>query len=228
MPSKSNTVLVLDLDDTLYKEADYVRSGLNHVAELVRRMIGSSVLSELLQFRERSPDGDVLGFVCQAAGLPASVKESLLWAYRLHYPDIRLQPEIRQWLDKSQSEYCAIAILTDGRSVTQRIKLQTLGLENIPAYISEEWASTKPDQKRYVAIQERWQAKRYVYVGDNIVKDFLAPNRLHWTTVGLLDSGQNIHAQQSQSSNLSSGTNEAMSQPNIWVRSLLEIDNIFT
>jgi putative hydrolase of the HAD superfamily len=35
----------------------------------------------------------------------------------------------------------------------------------------------------------------YYYVGDNTSKDFVAPNRLGWTTICLLDDGRNIHKQ---------------------------------
>ena len=35
----------------------------------------------------------------------------------------------------------------------------------------------------------------FFYVGDNTEKDFVAPNELGWTSVCLLDDGQNIHEQ---------------------------------
>ena len=35
----------------------------------------------------------------------------------------------------------------------------------------------------------------FYYIGDNVVKDFIAPNQLGWTTICLLDNGQNIHKQ---------------------------------
>ena len=35
----------------------------------------------------------------------------------------------------------------------------------------------------------------YVYIGDNPHKDFITPNKLGWTTICLLDRGQNIHKQ---------------------------------
>ena len=38
-------------------------------------------------------------------------------------------------------------------------------------------------------------ADQYIYIGDNPKKDFITPNRLGWTTIGILDSGQNIHSQ---------------------------------
>ena len=37
---------------------------------------------------------------------------------------------------------------------------------------------------------------RFVYVGDNPMKDFLWPNRLGWVTIQLIDDGRNVHSQQ--------------------------------
>jgi putative hydrolase of the HAD superfamily len=86
-------------------------------------------------------------------------------------------------------------ILTDGRSITQRLKLHALGLSHLKAYISEEWASEKPDDRRFRQIMVDFQAASYVYVADNPRKDFVAPNLLDWLTVGLRASGKSIHSQ---------------------------------
>jgi putative hydrolase of the HAD superfamily len=42
---------------------------------------------------------------------------------------------------------------------------------------------------------ERYHSRTYYYIGDNPAKDFVAPNHLGWTTICLLDDGQNIHPQ---------------------------------
>ncbi len=38
-------------------------------------------------------------------------------------------------------------------------------------------------------------AENYFYIADNPRKDFITPNRLGWTTICLLDRGQNVHSQ---------------------------------
>ena len=35
----------------------------------------------------------------------------------------------------------------------------------------------------------------YVYIADNPKKDFTTPNKLGWTSICLLDKGQNVHPQ---------------------------------
>lgn len=93
----------------------------------------------------------------------------------------------------------ALGIISDGRSLQQRNKINALGL---PQYfdgrniiISEVFGHQKPDPAAYRFFMEAYPAEAYVYVGDNTKKDFLAPNRLGWETVCLLDDGTNIHPQ---------------------------------
>ena len=79
-----------------------------------------------------------------------------------------------------------VAILSDGRSITQRLKLKSVGLEGIPCFISEDYGSVKPDSSRYLAVEDKWPQSKYVYIGDNPEKDFKAPNEMGWLTLGAL------------------------------------------
>lgn len=186
-------VIVLDLDDTLYKEIDYQISGFNAVCNWIENVYDLGLwldLEKLLQ----SKTPDVLGELCKAAGLGPTVKESLLWVYRLHQPLIHLSPGVNVFLNELESNW-RVAVLTDGRSVSQRLKLKALGLAHLPAYISEDYGSEKPTPDRFELVMREMRAIRYVYVGDNLKKDFIAPNKLGWTTVCLRDNGRNIHEQ---------------------------------
>ena len=40
------------------------------------------------------------------------------------------------------------------------------------------------------------ECQDFTYVGDNLKKDFIAPNALGWQTVCLKDDGRNIHRQE--------------------------------
>lgn len=213
---KENSVLVLDLDDTLYKEADYVLSGINHIAKLLQKITQQDIKERLLHFYHHYPQGDFLDLACQLTALPPASKESLLWAYRTHYPSISLKYETKQWLDQCRQEYHALAILTDGRAITQRLKIAALGLCDIPAYISEEWDSVKPDYKRFIAIQGRWPNKSYIYIGDNPKKDFIAPNALGWLSICIKGNQQNIYKQDI-------AVHDAH-QPHVWITHFRDID----
>ena len=83
----------------------------------------------------------------------------------------------------------------------QRNKIEALGLsrwmdaEDI--VISEEFGSEKPALSNYAYFMERYpECHDFTYVGDNLKKDFIAPNALGWLTVCLKDDGRNIHRQE--------------------------------
>ena len=120
--------------------------------------------------------------------------------YRTHRPDIHLEEDVVTTLDALKTSGCTMALITDGRSVQQRNKIAALGLNRWIAdediVVSEEIGSEKPDEANYRRIMNRHpDADRFFYIGDNPKKDFIAPNRLGWTTICLLDNGENIHPQ---------------------------------
>ena len=195
----SRTVVVLDLDDTLYAEADYRASGLRAVCAMVNRLLHPATLLDPAALNLMD-DVDPLAQICKRAGLPPSLKETLLWVYRLHTPDIRLSTDVARVVATLEAQCQAVAVLTDGRAVSQRLKLKALGLAHLPAYISEDYDSCKPEPLRYRKVMGDFAAQAYVYLGDNPKKDFTAPNALQWKTVGLCGVGapggtRNIHSQ---------------------------------
>ena len=193
--SVANRVFVFDLDDTLYQESDYQSSGFREVVRWLERIYGIQLDFTLDEFLAEN-NSDVLGGLCEAAHLPDIVKQSLLWVYRLHEPDISLSEPVSQTITVLEQKSAGLAILTDGRSITQRLKLKALGLSHIPAYISEDYADEKPSPIRFQKIMQDMPAQYYVYVADNPKKDFIAPNQLGWLTIGVSARPQNIHSQQ--------------------------------
>lgn len=208
------TVVVFDLDDTLYKEIDYQTSGFNAVCAWISDVYGLFLWADLESLRQ-SKTQDILGELCRGAGFQPSVKETLLWVYRLHQPAIKLMPGVVDFLNELKVNWRA-AILTDGRSISQRLKIKALGLQHLPIYISEEHSSEKPAPARFELIMHELPASRYVYVGDNLRKDFFAPNALGWTTVCLRDDGRNIHPQMRQEKLLGG-------EPDLWIDSFAQL-----
>lgn len=213
---------VFDLDDTLYQERDYFASGMHAVSRLVQDLYGADVSLCLSEWSREGVD-DLFGTLCDHLSLPHSVKDSFIWCYRLHSPKLCLKDDVLLVIDQLNSRTKGIVILTDGRSISQRLKLKELGLLHFPLYISEEYSSEKPELLRFELIQKELQAARYLYVGDNPSKDFWAPNMLGWQTVGIRSQGLNIHSQHNQSP-------DPTFRPDIWLDSLdqlLEyIDNL--
>jgi putative hydrolase of the HAD superfamily len=213
MPSElAQTVVVLDLDDTLYPEADYHASGVRAVCEIVEALYGKQLLSQL-QTLHAQGEQDLWGAICRITGMPLTVKNSLLWIYRLHMPIISLSNEIKMVIKYLEANCCAVAILTDGRSISQRQKLRALNLSHLPLYISEEYGSEKPNVLRYKRIMQDFPAQIYVYVGDNPNKDFIGPNSLGWKSIGLRGGKHNVHSQACEDLPLEN-------LPQIWIDSL--------
>lgn len=192
----SRTVVVFDLDDTLYSEADYVASGVRHVCGQIDFLYGKSVYNSLEDILRRDPRADWLSLVCEHAGLPKTAKDSLLWMYRLHKPDISLSLACADAVSRVRSAAGFTAVLTDGRSVTQRLKLAALGLSDLPVFISEDYGDTKPSESRFRLIERLRPAERYIYVADNVEKDFLGCNPLGWIGIGMKGDGRNVHPRQ--------------------------------
>jgi putative hydrolase of the HAD superfamily len=211
-----NTCLVLDLDDTLYKEYDYQTSGLKYIEEQVFKLYNVNLKGQLLRLREQKVQ-DIFLELTKILNIPPSTKASFLAMYRYHRPDIKLSTDTKKFLKSVLSDFKQVVILTDGRAVSQRLKLESLGLMKIPVFISEEWNSVKPDNKRFVTIMEKYNTcTQFYYIADNPSKDFIAPNALGWHSICLNGNHYNIHSQ-----NISRVSKEYL--PDHYVNSLNDI-----
>lgn len=206
-------VVVFDLDDTLYCEADYVRSGFRYVGELVERLYGVTFAEALMAAWEEG-SADPIGQVLQAQGLSPALKEHLVAAYRYHRPTLSLNPGARELLESCRRRGCPLYLVSDGRGLTQRLKLDALGLLPLfdEVFISEEVGAGKPDPRAFQAIAARGGQGPWVYVADNPGKDFVAPNSLGWTTIGVRHTATRIHA-----------LAQSKAEPTFWVDELLEL-----
>ena len=211
----SQTFIVFDLDDTLYKESFYQDSGIEAVSSLVSKLYGIDTTKLLFSWKKNGVV-DLWGRLCQKLNLPLTVKDSFVWQYRLHSPNIKLDDSVVKLLENIRLSVRGIAILTDGRSVTQRLKLVALGLSEYPVYVSEDWDSVKPSKKRFTEIMNKYLAEQYLYIGDNPQKDFKPANDLGWLTIGVRGDELNIHSQSIEDLPQSY-------QPMLWVNSLEEI-----
>ena len=206
--TQQSRVVVFDLDDTLYKEQDYLRSAYREIAARIESCYGNlpllsrrgqgwsdPPLDRMLRWRQEGEN--VFQRLIEAYGLDLTVND-LLTIYRSHVPAIRLDEQTKCLLDRLYP-HAVLGLITDGRSLTQRHKIDALGLsaymDEKDILISEETGFEKPSDESFRHFMERYPSRTYYYIGDNPAKDFIAPNRLGWTTVCLLDDGRNIHPQ---------------------------------
>lgn len=186
--------VIFDLDDLLYKEFDFVRSGYWTIAKLVDNNYPKKLFNSMMaQYFLGNP---VIDWLINDSKCNSNFsKEELLEIYRNHVPDISINVDVANLLSELARNDNQIGLITDGRSVTQRNKIKALGLENWinDFVISEETGFQKPSHQPFLYYMDRFKGSRFVYVADNYNKDFIAPNQLGWRTIALSDNGLNIH-----------------------------------
>lgn len=183
--------VVFDLDDTLYKEVDYLKSAYLEIA----KQIGIPEAYDLL-WETWKTHGDAFGELLSQYDISLT-KSDLLEIYRYHKPRIELTDGVRCFLECICEAGMYVGIITDGRTKTQMNKMEALDIlkyvDPKDIIISESFGSEKPSPKNYIHFMKSDQ--ECIYIADNPQKDFLAPNLLGWKTVCLLDDGRNIHPQ---------------------------------
>ena len=184
-------LVAFDLDDTLFPERDYVRSGLAAAAEWVWRAYGRPDFAEtawalfLAGVRDRLFDAAFgrLGLPVDAAAIAALVD-----VYRHHRPVIAVYPDVERML-RALPARTRLAIISDGPLPSQQRKVRALRLEDRfdPVLLTDRWGRTfwKPHERAFREMERLTGAcgGACAYVGDNPRKDFVAPRALGWRTI---------------------------------------------
>ena len=220
MPGKTSKptrikAVVFDLDDTLFPERQYVRSGYRAVARQLRGGLNLRPPAGLLRDRRDLPSQCALldwmwrrflrgerSFVFDALsdrfGLALSIQQidELVQLYRRHTPAINCFRGVRGLLGKLRRRRLRLGLVSDGYLPAQTIKFEACGLARyFHAQVfteklgREAW---KPSPRGFELIRRRLGVphEACAYVADNPAKDFVAPNALGWMTVQWLRPGQ--------------------------------------
>nr|WP_315212121.1 HAD family hydrolase [uncultured Flavobacterium sp.] len=183
--------IIFDLDDTLIPEIDFLKSAFQEIADYVDAS-NSELFDEMIQWYQNKEN---VFLKVQEKYNTISVSD-LKNKYRNHFPNFDSKSENRELLLELKEEGHFLGLITDGYSVTQRNKIRALGIESLfdLIVISEEFGSEKPNEDNYSAFH-KFGPKDIYYIGDNISKDFITPNKMGWTSICVLDNGKNIHTQ---------------------------------
>jgi putative hydrolase of the HAD superfamily len=182
--------VILDLDDTLFLERDYVLSGLRAVGEHVASVYGRTGFGDVaVGLFEAGVRGDTFNRALAASQLPDDdrIVGELVAVYRRHEPAITLTPDAARLIPRLRGRY--LGVVTDGPLESQRAKAIAVG--------APRWSSAvvytaalgpgfgKPHPRAFAMHQAA--AGRHgtacVYVADNPAKDFAGPKSLGWATV---------------------------------------------
>ncbi len=202
------TTIVFDLDDTLYDEVVYCKSGFASVSEFLAGMPEMPSAERLFDaFWKQFTGGNhtkTFNVALEELGIGYDGKliQGLVEIYRNHVPIIELPQESREVLLQLSGKF-TLALLTDGFLPAQRLKVQALGLQKYFSSIiyteqlgREFW---KPSPAGFEKLMEDLDARpeTMVYVADNELKDFIAPNRLGFVTIQIIRPAR-LHSESSQ------------------------------
>lgn len=173
--------VIFDMDDTLYSEKEYVKSGYNAIE---KEFIEIADMSQKL-WNAFLNNKNAIDYVLEQEGLLTEEnKIKALEIYRNHIPNIHLYEGIEEMLIKLNKTK-KIGLITDGRPIGQRNKIKALNLEKYikEIIVTDELGGVefrKPNTKAFELMQERLKIslEKMVYIGDNINKDFIAPEKL--------------------------------------------------
>ena len=190
-------ILVFDLDDTLYPEIEYVKSGLWAVSKYISKKYD---LNYKIIFEEMFLDLNINGrgllfnnILIKHEIYSINELKKCISVYRNHNPDIIIYNEAKICLERfiDYKKY----IITDGNIIVQRKKINALNIKHkfvktIPTYqygINFSKPSTLCFKK--IIKWENCSPSDIVYIGDNPWKDFVNIKKEGINTVRVLTGG---------------------------------------
>ena len=204
------TTVAFDLDDTLYDEIEYCRSGFICVSEFIADLPKTASAKHIFDalWKQFTTGNHTKTFNTALEELNIAYDDKtinkLIEVYRNHTPKITLPPESMDVLDQLSSKY-TLALLTDGFLPAQQLKVQALGIEKyFECIIYTEklgrnyWKPSPVGFEKLIKTLNK-DPKTIVYVADNEAKDFISPNKLGFITIQITRPAR-IHTEPSTES----------------------------
>jgi putative hydrolase of the HAD superfamily len=195
------TTVAFDLDDTLYDEIEYCKSGFAAVSEFLANLPGAPAAERVFAtfWKQFTAGNRTKTFDAALRELGISYDDKLIGSavevYRNHIPKIALPQDSRDVLCQLSTKY-TLALLTDGFLPAQQLKVQALGIEKYFKCVvyTEQLGRNcwKPSPAGFEKLIQTLNAtpENTVYVADNEKKDFIAPNKLGFLTVQIIRSAR--------------------------------------
>jgi len=190
-------LILFDLDDTLYPEMEFVLSGFKVISKAIEEEFHVSCDYVLNLLLEEFYNDRKLVFNRVMAKLDLYTEDRVQWLitlYRTHKPEIHLYQDAAEVLPILRSRFC-LGMITDGYPLTQRLKVEALGIEKYFHRIVYTWEKgkdySKPSPQPFVDVVSdlALTPKEAIYVGDNLEKDFKGPRAIGMKSVQILRDG---------------------------------------
>lgn len=202
-------IILFDLDDTLYKELDFVYGGFKEVCKYLANKYNKDeelLYKDTIEELNKQGRGKIFNIICERHNMSEDIR-NLVEIYREARPQIGLYEDAECILNylkgnlkmddyeflkgKTEISY-KIGIITDGKASVQWNKIKLLGLEKLvdkiivtDDYGLEFW---KPNEFAYLEMLKYFDVKKEqcIYVGDNPNKDFIGARKVGIKTIRVI------------------------------------------
>ncbi len=222
------TAVAFDLDDTLYPEREFVRSGYRAVADWAEGRLGLAgplVLAELEALFDAGIRREVFDLWLEDKKLDAARwVPRMVEVYRVHTPRIHLFPDVQPLLDWLHARRVRLGLITEGVREVQLAKIRALGLERVFEAVvvgcEDERDNWKPSRTPFDSwlTEMNLKAEGTYYLGDNPAKDFRGARAAGMLTMRIRRP-QGLHASEEPATQADAADSE--------VRDLLEARSAF-
>lgn len=204
--------VLFDLDDTLYRERDFVDQSFRSVARVMAKYLAErdkgrgreekgdlqparagesteELFRQMIELMEQEGRGEIFNRLCERYDVDIPVEE-LVRIYRETKPVLSLYPDGEEFLERLEKRQIKTGLITDGNAQVQYNKIRALGLDRRLDVVlaSYDLGLRKPDPGVYVYCLEKLGCgpEEAVYIGDNPLKDFIGARKLGMKTVRII------------------------------------------
>jgi len=183
-------VIIFDLDDTLYNEADFINSGFNAVSRHLKKQFDiptKTTVRLLNKYLKKGRSYIIDNTLTELNIYTKKEVKNCIDIYRHHRPNIKIPIESKKLL--KQLKPWPIYIISDGHKVVQKNKIIALGLEKmVKKYILTHLYGNKYEKPSAYCFEliRKWEEttpNKIVYIADDPNKDFIGIKKLGYRTI---------------------------------------------
>ena len=184
-------IKVFDLDDTLYRQFSFVESGFHAVSLYLSpelKLNAKKIYEDLMMLYQTNDRGKIFDvLLIDYEIFSKKLVNKLIQVYRCHEPMIKLDREIKNFLEKMKNE--RLYLVTDGHKLVQQKKIQSLDISKYfsKIFITNQYGLARQKPSLYcfdkILNIEKADYDKLVYVGDNPMKDFVNLNKAGAITI---------------------------------------------
>ena len=184
-------IIIFDLDDTLYEEITFVKSGFKAVSSFLKRPLQEkedNIYKELIYILEKHGRNKIFdNLLLKKNKYKKKLINECIKVYRYHKPVINLYPEAKNFLNSYKEK--GLYLVTDGHKNVQYRKIRSLNLEKFfkKIFITHRFGIKHAKPSLYcfekIKVNEKCKWEDLVYIGDNPNKDFISLNKVNAKTI---------------------------------------------